>query len=518
MKRETIMQMMYKAMLLSLIVCACFTLAQAQSGGSYQITQSVIPGGGGTSSNGSTTLTGTIGQGITGSSSGGSYTLDAGFVPVPTSTPLLSIGGRITFNGDNLASVTVSLSGTSAATTGTDASGFYTFPNLAAGSYTVTPSRANFSFTTITRSITLASANVMNADFTATSTASNPQPAGGSVIISEFRLSGASSDDEYIELYNNTSAPINLGGYHLDSLAGTSITIPVNTMIPARGHYLLAHATGYTLAASVAADQTYNFDLPTDSGLALFNSAGTIVDAVGFTSTQAPYEEGNSLSAVLGVAPYAYVRKLSTGLPQDTGNNAADFLLVSTDGNVTLAAAQLGAPGPENLSSPLGKSNAQLIPTYVSPMQCAGCEPNRVRDNRATAQGPNAAAGTLSIQRRFTNPSGSGITITRLRFRIVDITTLGSAGGGIGSGQADLRVLSSTGHVFNNSGVEVATVTGTTLETPPTQANGGGLNSTLTITLPAGGLTPGQSIDVQLLLGVNQAGNFRFFISQEALP
>jgi hypothetical protein len=57
----------------------------------------------------------------------------------------------------------------------------------------------------------------------------------------------------------------------------------------------------------------------------------------------------------------------------------------------------------------------------------------------------------------------------------------------------------------------------TTLETPPTQANGGGYNSTLSVSLP-GGLLPGQSVDVNLTLGVKQAGTFRFLIIVEALP
>ena len=62
------------------------------------------------------------------------------------------------------------------------------------------------------------------------------------------------------------------------------------------------------------------------------------------------------------------------------------------------------------------------------------------------------------------------------------------------------------------------TVRGTTLETPPAQANGGGLNSSLsagTITLAAP-LAAGASIDVQFLLGVQQTGNFTFFLFVEA--
>jgi hypothetical protein len=66
----------------------------------------------------------------------------------------------------------------------------------------------------------------------------------------------------------------------------------------------------------------------------------------------------------------------------------------------------------------------------------------------------------------------------------------------------------------------VVTVFGTTLEQPPTQPSGGGLNSTLsagTITLGTP-LAPGQSINLQFLLGVQHSGNFKFFFNVEALP
>jgi hypothetical protein len=63
-------------------------------------------------------------------------------------------------------------------------------------------------------------------------------------------------------------------------------------------------------------------------------------------------------------------------------------------------------------------------------------------------------------------------------------------------------------------------VHGTTLETPPIQLKGGGLNSTLasgTVTLGTP-LANGASINVQFLLGVQQPGTFRFLINIEALP
>jgi hypothetical protein len=64
------------------------------------------------------------------------------------------------------------------------------------------------------------------------------------------------------------------------------------------------------------------------------------------------------------------------------------------------------------------------------------------------------------------------------------------------------------------------TVQGTTLEQPPNQPGGGGLNSSLAtgiITLGSP-LANGASVNVQLMLGVQQTGAFRFLIIIEALP
>jgi hypothetical protein len=151
--------------------------------------------------------------------------------------------------------------------------------------------------------------------------------------------------------------------------------------------------------------------------------------------------------------------------------------------------------------------------------------PNRVRNLAEIL--PNAANGTLSIRRRFVN--STGVPLTRLRFRIIDISAL-TAPGPI----ADVRALNSlavTVNGVNDSATCAATGTpatppcsvnvfGTTLEQPPTQTLGGALNSSLsagTITVPTP-LAPGQSINLQFLLGVQQPGSFKFLVNIEALP
>jgi hypothetical protein len=410
-----------------------------------------------------------------------------------------NISGHITLNGNGLAGVTVTLGGASNATVSTNASGLYTFSNLAAGEYTITPARPNFSFALPNRSVTLGATDFTDADFTATSTL-----ASGDLLISEFRLSGSTTDDEFIELYNNTSAAIDLGGCHLDTTAGPVINIPDGTMIPAHGHYLIAHADTYTLASSANADQTYNFDLATDTGLAICNPDGAIMDAVGFASAQTPYAEGNALSAINASAQYSFLRKLSTGTPQDTGDNAADFDLIATDGNATLAAAQLGTPGPENLSSPV--VNNDIAVSLVDPLTSRLAAPNLSRVGSGNS-------GTLAFRRHFTNNTGA--TVTRLRFRVVDITTLGTPA--LNPPQSDLRLTDSTDQAISTT-LGIVTVRGTQLEQTAAPNVGGGLNTTMTVALPTGGLAAGDSLDVQFLMNVVMNGRFRFFLNVEALP
>jgi hypothetical protein len=227
------------------------------------------------------------------------------------------------------------------------------------------------------------------------------------------------------------------------------------------------------------------------------------------------YREGTNLpSPGANDGQYAFTRKLVTGLPQDTNNNLADFVFVSTNaGSYGGVQSQLGAPGPENRQSPIQR-NSTVKPALIEPQANSQAAPNRVRDLTPVTNGP---LGTLSVRRRFVNQTGA--PITQLRFRVVDITTLNSPGYSPGGSQADVRAIDSSDFAITTSR-GMLTVKGTMVQQPPplTQPNGGGLNSSLIVTIPGGAIAAGASIDVQLLLGVQQSGSFRFFVNVEALP
>ncbi|MCA1615521.1 MAG: lamin tail domain-containing protein [Acidobacteria bacterium] len=369
-----------------------------------------------------------------------------------------------------------------------------------------------------------------------------PAATVGQVLISEFRFRGSGGGtDEFTELYNNTDGPLDISGHTLQSVtAGLVHTVPGalgsnTTVIPARGHYLITGA-GYSLTAVATSNGTQN-GIGDSSSIGFFAgttaTAANRIDSVGFNTTNAIYFEGTALTPSTGITTsgeHSFVRRLNSGTPQDTDNNNNDFVFVSTTGGTfSTRVSILGAPGPENLASPVQR-NAQFKSSYIDPL-CPGTRLNPAATSacgreRNTTAVTNGAQGTLAIRRRFTNSTGADVT--RLRFRVIDITTLNSPVV-TAPPQADLRVLTSptqtatctdeAGNAHNcQNGTPTTSIQGLTLE-PPTQAAGGGLNSSLlagTITLETP-LAAGGSIDVQFLLGVQTAGSFRFFVNVEAL-
>ncbi|MFL6209062.1 MAG: Calx-beta domain-containing protein [Pyrinomonadaceae bacterium] len=400
--------------------------------------------------------------------------------------------------------------------------------------------------------------------------------AAPSLIISEFRFRGPTfspgqgidgSLDEYIELYNGSSAPLTVSttdgsaGWALAYTDGTgaavttAAVIPNGTVIPAHGHYLLTNEPGgttspkfdsewfkplgitptggYTLTNYAPSDHSYSSiagggtaNIPDDGAIAIFQTANsanfstaTRLDAVSLNSSAGTFStlfrEGTNLpSPGANDGQYAFVRKLTTGTPQDTDNNAQDFVFVSTNGgSYGGVQSQLGAPGPEDTIRPI-QHNAEIKAQLIEPQAATTAPPNRVRDFTPVT---NGAQGTLDFRRRFVN--NLSVPVTRLRFRIVDITTLNSPGYSPGGSQADIRAIDGADFPVTTSR-GMLTVHGTTVEQPAplAQPNGGGLNSSVTVAIPGGQLMPGAPIDVHFLIGVQQLGTFRFFINVEALP
>jgi hypothetical protein len=246
--------------------------------------------------------------------------------------------------------------------------------------------------------------------------------------------------------------------------------------------------------------------------------------------------EGTNLPATSGTtADYSFFRQecdfvggvgcTAGGNPKDTNDNSTDFMFADTQGtSISGVTRRLGAPGPENQTSPIRRDTSGMGLPLLDGTVDMSAPPNRTRSFSTVT---NGTFGTLTIRRRVTNSTGGDVT--RLRFRIVEMTTSPSPGGDV----ADLRALTSVDEVgvsvndaatcaASGAGPAPCTVTvrGTTLEEPPTQSNGGGYNATLsagTVTL-ATPLANGASVNVRFVLGIQATGTFRFYCIIEALP
>lgn len=358
--------------------------------------------------------------------------------------------------------------------------------------------------------------------------------AAGSVLILEFRYQGpGGNNDEYVELYNNTDASIDISGWGIYDETGASVKVlAAGAVIPARGHYLVAkQGTQYCMTTYGPPDDTYTSALANDRGIALFRDniadAPHLVDAVGTTNTPAGlYREGAGLP-LLGntgkTIEYAWVRRMpypNGGLPLDTGDNASDFMLVSTNAlYVNGVMSALGSPGPEGMTNQI-TMNEYLFAAVLDPNVAVSLPPNRARDYADV--GPNKTYGTMLVRRTIYN---FGIKpVSQLRFRVIEITTMHSPQY-TSNPQADVRLLDSQDAVVATSLGNV-NVKGAFVDTP-TKGMGSGYNSSTfivnTTLVPCNGSmsTPGCSVSVQFKLGVETTGYFRFyqnFDGKEAAP
>ncbi|MBE0671447.1 MAG: lamin tail domain-containing protein [Anaerolineales bacterium] len=155
-----------------------------------------------------------------------------------------------------------------------------------------TPRNLNAMFNitpTLTPSITPSPTNTSTPTNTVTSTPTltltptiTPTPSGlRSVVINEIAWAGTASglaDDEWIELYNPGSVPIDITDWYLKSADGTP-NIILNGVIPAGGYYLLERDDNNTVS-DIAADQIYTGNGLSNSGeaLTLYDASNKIVD------------------------------------------------------------------------------------------------------------------------------------------------------------------------------------------------------------------------------------------------
>jgi hypothetical protein len=171
---------------------------------------------------------------------------------VATATSNWSISGTIT----GTTGVTVSLSGAVTATATTDASGNYSFSGLQNGSYTVTPTKAGFTFSPANVAVTVSGANVAGINFAASGapTWSISGSVTGTTAVT-VALSGAATATATTDTSGNYSFSGLVNGTYVVTPSKTGFNFtPANQTVPVNG----ANVTGvnFTAKPAIAIDAT----------------------------------------------------------------------------------------------------------------------------------------------------------------------------------------------------------------------------------------------------------------------
>jgi uncharacterized protein YjdB len=149
--------------------------------------------------------------------------------------------------------------------------------------------------------------------------------AGGSVVINEFALrSNWGSTDDFVELRNDSPAPVDISGWQIREWRANDGSISVRFIVPAGvtmlpGCHYLAAVAAYSSYYGVTGDGRLS-ELSNDGGIALVRADGTMVDQVG-VNPNSPFKEGTTLPPTNSDFSPAYTRS-----GNDTNDNASDFV------------------------------------------------------------------------------------------------------------------------------------------------------------------------------------------------
>ena len=156
-----------------------------------------------------------------------------------------------------------------------------------------------------------------------------PWPSPNGVVVSEFQFRGPTGgNDEFVELLNTSSAPVDISGWRLQGCAGASgaasnrATVPAGITLGPGQHYLFGNSAGSY--ASIA-DTTYAVGISDDGGAQIVLASGTKEDGVANQDASADVcREGTGLAIPTANGDNAFERK-DEGR-QDTDSNVDDFV------------------------------------------------------------------------------------------------------------------------------------------------------------------------------------------------
>lgn len=188
---------------------------------------------------------------------------------------------------------------------------------------------------TVTSTLSLAATFKLSAPLASSPLAFTTTTAGvNHLVIAEVQITGASTTNDFIKIFNPTGAAVDASGWKLRKRTQTQSgdnyyslrVFPSGSSIAAQGYFVWANSAG-GFSEFIGANTSSTQTLAADNSTALLDANDAIVDALAWGSGHTnPYVEGSAYPTNPDVNQ-VLKRKFTNGAVQDTNNNAADFEL-----------------------------------------------------------------------------------------------------------------------------------------------------------------------------------------------
>jgi hypothetical protein len=200
-----------------------------------------------------------------------------------------------------------------------------------------------------------------------------------SIIINEIAWAGtgASTLDEWIELYNPTSGPINLNGWVLRALDGTP-NISLSNVDLGPGEFYLLERSDDLVVSDVTANQIFTGDIG-NSGeiLQLYNSSGVCVDTANSNGGAWPAGTASSTfysmerRGVISDSDTAWITNVNAASwkrHDARGTSSTSYLIHGTPGYANWAISVTPTPSPQRTNTPRPTATRTPLPPPPPPL------------------------------------------------------------------------------------------------------------------------------------------------------
>jgi Lamin Tail Domain len=194
----------------------------------------------------------------------------------------------------------------------------------------------------------------------------------GSVYFSEIMWMGSKdtaatsmTDDEFVELYNNTASDINISGWKLSGVGGSDpIVLPLCAVIKAGSTYTVGKKTGSAFSNLNYVDTRVSL-VNTGEALTISDAFGTTISSVsGCTS---PAWGGNGVNGSTG-APKRSMRLTATTSPASTcATGGPGFWCTTSVSDASYAANSANVSSAYSIAADTGLDGTIATPGYAAP-------------------------------------------------------------------------------------------------------------------------------------------------------